>query len=84
MAALLFEIAKSLFVWYLESIASYDQFGALASVMILLVWIYLASLIVILGAEVSSEYGRMQQGVERGILLHPLKGYGDKMSPNGD
>ncbi len=45
----------------------------MASVMILLLWIYVSSLIVILGAEISSEYGRMQLGVERGVLLHPRR-----------
>ncbi len=72
-AAALLEISKSIFLWYLNNLASYSQFGALASVMILLLWIYISSLIVILGAEVSSEYGRMQRGVERGVLLHPRR-----------
>ncbi len=72
-AAVLIEIGKSLFLWYLNNLASYNQFGSLASVMILLFWIYVSSLIVILGAEISSEYGRMQRGVERGVLLHPRR-----------
>ena len=72
-AAVLLEIGRSLFLWYLNNLASYSQFGALASVLILLFWIYLSSLIVILGAEISSEYGRMQRGVERGVLLHPRR-----------
>ena len=70
-AAVLIEIGKSSFLWYLNNVANYNQFGAMASVMILLFWIYLSSLIVILGAEISSEYGRMQQNVDRGRLLHP-------------
>ena len=77
-AAVLLETGKSLFLWYLNNLASYNQFGALASVMILLFWIYLSSLIVILGAEISSEYGRMQRGVERGVLLHPRRGDEDE------
>ena len=65
-AAVLLETGKSLFLWYLNNLASYNQFGTLASVMILLLWIYMSSLIVILGAEISSEYGRMQRGVGTG------------------
>ena len=72
-ASVLLEIGKTIFLWYLNNLASYDQFGAMASVMILLLWIYVSSLIVILGAEISSEYGRMQRGVERGVLLQPLR-----------
>ena len=58
-AAVLFEIGKSLFVWYLENVARYTQvYGSVASVIVLLTWIYLSSMILILGAEVSSEYSR--------------------------
>jgi len=70
-AAVLFEVAKGLFIWYLDNLASYRQvYGPLTSVMILLLWTYLSSLILILGAEISSEYGRMRRGLERGTLIN--------------
>ena len=70
-AAGLFEVAKGLFIWYLDNLASYRQvYGPLTSVMILLLWTYLSSLILILGAEISSEYGRMRRGLERGTLIN--------------
>ena len=72
-AAVLFEVAKGLFLWYLDNLASYRQvFGSITSVMILLIWIWVSALILILGAEISSEYGRMRRGVARGVLLHPI------------
>ena len=72
-AAVLFEVAKGLFLWYLDNLASYRQvFGSITSVMILLIWIWVSALILILGAEISSEYGRMRRGVHRGVLLHPI------------
>ena len=83
-ASVLLEIGKTIFLWYLNNLASYDQFGAMASVMILLLWIYLSSLIVILGAEISSEYGRMQRGVERGVLLQPLSRREDEKPSDED
>jgi membrane protein len=83
-ASVLLEISKTIFLWYLNNLASYDQFGAMASVMILLLWIYLSSLIVILGAEISSEYGRMQRGVERGVLLQPLSRREDEKPSDED
>lgn len=56
-AALLFEASKFLFVWYLESWAVYDQVhGSLASMIILLSWVYLSALILILGAHISCQY----------------------------
>ena len=69
-AAVLFEVAKSLFVWYLDNLAIYNQvYGSLTSVIVLLLWIYVSSLILILGAELSSEYGRLRMGAARGMAL---------------
>ena len=66
-AAVLFEAAKSLFLWYLENFAQYDQlYGNVASVIVLMVWTYFSAFILILGAEFASEYGRMKHGVTRG------------------
>jgi len=70
LAAMLLEIAKNLFVLYLDHFASYESvYGSVASVIILLVWIYFSAFILILGAEFSAEYGRMREGVSRGIPL---------------
>ena len=65
-AAVLFEVSKNLFVWYLNTFASYDQvYGTLASVIVLLFWAYISALILILGAEISSEYAKMEEGVDQ-------------------
>ena len=67
LAAVLFELAKSAFVLYLEHFADYERvYGSLASVVILLAWAYFSGLILIAGAEFSSEYERMKYGFERG------------------
>ena len=72
-AAVLFEVAKSLFVWYLNNIAIYDRvYGSLTSVMALLFWIYVSALVLILGAEISSEYGRMRLEEGRGASTAAL------------
>ena len=58
-AAVLFEAGKALFAWYLETIALYTEiYGSVASMVVLLTWIYLSSMILILGAEVASEFSR--------------------------
>ena len=67
LAALLFEVSKSFFVFYLENYAPYEKvYGTLASVIALLAWAYVSGLIVVIGAEVSSEYYRLQMGSVRG------------------
>ena len=66
LATVLFEIAKNLFLYYLSAFAVFDQlYGSVASVIVLMVWTYLCSMILILGAEVASEYGRMRMGTTR-------------------
>lgn len=70
LGAALFEVAKSLFVLYLGRFASYESvYGSVASVIVLLVWIFLSAFILLVGAEFSAEYGRMRRGVERGTLI---------------
>ena len=66
-ATVLFESGKYLFLWYLINLATYSQiYGSLSSIIIFLSWIYFSALVIILGAEVSSEYGRMKSNIPRG------------------
>ena len=70
LAGVLFELGKNLFLWYLETFAQFEQlYGNVASVIVLMVWIYFCAFILILGAEFSSEYGRIKRGVSRGQLI---------------
>ena len=70
LAAVLFEVGKSLFVYYVDNFADYGKvYGSLGSVVVLLGWTYVSSMILIVGAEFASEYGRMREGVARGRLI---------------
>jgi membrane protein len=70
LAAIAFEVSKSVFVFYLENFAAYEKvYGSLGSVIALLVWTYLSAFILIVGAEIASEYGRMLEQVEQGRLI---------------
>ncbi len=73
-AAVLFELAKNLFVLYLGKFANFENvYGALTPVIVLSLWTYVSGLILIFGAELSSEYGRLRRGLARGVLLHPVQ-----------
>ncbi len=72
-AAVLFEVAKNTFLFYVGRFSNFENvYGSLAPVIALLLWTYVSAFILILGAELSSEYGRLRHGVERGTLLHRL------------
>ena len=61
-AALLFEIARTLLVFYLANFANYHLiFGSIASIIALLVWVYYSAFILIMGAEFTFQYGRMRR-----------------------
>ncbi len=66
-ATFFFEIAKSLFVFYLNNYSNLNRvYGSIASVIALLLWVYLSTFILILGAEFSAMISRLQR---RGDVL---------------
>ena len=75
LAAILFDMGKSLFVFYMDNFADYEKvYGSLGSVITLMIWTYASAFILIIGAEFSSEYGRMREGVVRGQLIADRSG----------
>ena len=65
-AAFGFELAKKLLGWYLKQVPSYAMiYGALAAVPILLIWVYLAWVIVLLGAVVAAYAPSLRMRVKR-------------------
>ena len=64
LTAVVFEVAQTIFVWFLDNFASFDRiYGGISTVVVLLLWIYVMSLILIIGVETASEYSR---SIERG------------------
>lgn len=61
LAAFLFELARSLFSLYIIQFANYEMvYGSVASIIALLVWIYLSAFILIIGAKFCSEYIKLK------------------------
>lgn len=66
-----FELAKSLLVLYLGKVPTYSVlYGAFATVPILLIWIYTAWVIVLLGAVIAAYLPSLLAGVQRRAWVH--------------
>lgn len=62
-AAIAFEILKVGFSLYVSNFGNYDVvFGSLAAIVIFLFWVFLASNIMLFGAEIASHYPRVMRG----------------------
>jgi uncharacterized BrkB/YihY/UPF0761 family membrane protein len=61
-AAVLFEIAKNLFVVYVRNFMGTDNvYGAVGGVIVLLTWCYFSAMILLIGAEVASEHMKLRR-----------------------
>jgi membrane protein len=65
-AAVGIELAKRLLAWYIGKVPTYSMvYGAFAAVPILLVWIYIAWVVVLLGAVIAAYLPALLAGVRR-------------------
>ena len=66
-----FEVAKRVLVYYLGMVPTYSVlYGAFATVPILLIWIYVAWVIVLLGAVIAAYLPSLLSGVQRRARAH--------------
>lgn len=69
-----FEVAKKLLTVYLSKVPTYSVvYGAFATVPILLIWIYVAWVIVLLGAVIAAYLPSLLTGLERRARSHGLQ-----------
>ncbi len=62
-AGALFELLKHGFAFYLRNFSNYDAvYGSLGATIALLFFVYLAACVLLLGAEIASEWPRVMQG----------------------
>ena len=63
-AAILWDLSKRGFVWYITERTSYTKiYGSLSAVLILMLWAYVSALILIWGAELSAEIWKSRRGL---------------------
>jgi len=65
-AGLFFELLKKSFGFYIKSFPAYETlYGALSTIPILLIWMYLAWILVLLGAEMTAAMPEWRAGIRR-------------------
>jgi membrane protein len=70
LAVVLWVLASAAFAFYIANFSSYNKtYGALASVVIFLVWLWITNIVILLGAELNAEIERGRQ-IEGG---HPAE-----------
>jgi membrane protein len=62
-SALLFNVGKQGIAWYIGTQSLESTYGAAASLVVLLIWIFYSVQIVLFGAEISHVYGQRRKGV---------------------
>ena len=60
-------VASLLFSWYAQNFGNYNKtYGSIGAVVVLMMWVWIASMVVLVGAELNSEAERQVQ-IENGV-----------------
>jgi membrane protein len=66
LTAVLFDVGKQLIGWYVGTQSFESTYGAAASIVVLLVWVYYSAQIVLFGAEVTRSVAEVRRGAGSG------------------
>lgn len=81
-ATVLWILGSLLFSWYVNNFGSYDDmYGSFASVIIMLLWLFLTSFIILLGAEINSE---MEHQTSKDTTVGPDEPLGERGGYHAD
>lgn len=81
-AALLFELGKHGFTWYMANWSQVELlYGALGTVMLFLLWVYLSAMILLIGAELASVWEELiRRRAEPPVVVAPPTQRGENTS----
>ena len=73
LAGLLWRAAFAGFAWYVRDLSRFSVHGSVAAVVVFLLWIYLSTVIVLYGVEVTAAYARLRKHVASGMPAAPVR-----------
>jgi membrane protein len=74
-AAVIFEVARSLFIFFVTNFTNWSLvYGQIGSVIAFLIWVYVSTYILIVGAEFCAEFDRMRRGIKQDAKLCKIGG----------
>jgi YihY family inner membrane protein len=72
-ATVLFELLKNVFALYVANFSNFaGAYGALGGILLFMLWTYLSATILLLGAELSVQYGKLRRGEIVGGPSRPI------------
>lgn len=81
-ATVLWILGSLLFSWYVNNFGSYDDmYGSFASVIVMLLWMFLTAFIILLGAEINSE---MEHQTSKDTTVGPDQPMGERGGYHAD
>ncbi len=81
-AAVIFAIASALFSWYAKEFGNFNKtYGSLGAVIVLMMWFYISSFVVLVGGEVNAE---LEHQTKRDTTKGPEKPMGERNATMAD
>ena len=72
-AGVLWRVTFAGFAWYVRDLSRFTVHGSIAAVVVFLVWIYLSSVILLFGVEITAAVARLRQDLPTGVPAAPVR-----------
>jgi membrane protein len=72
-AGMLWRLAFAGFAWYVRDLSRFTVHGSIAAVVVFLIWVYLSSVILLYGVEITAAVARLRKDLPQGVPAAPVR-----------
>lgn len=72
-AGVLWRLAFAGFAWYVRDLSRFTVHGSISAVVVFLVWVYLSSVILLYGVEITAAVARLRKDLPQGVPAAPAR-----------